>query len=371
MSRPFRPSDDEIIDVPPPKRRRWKRWLIGGVILFFIALSQSLSIYVSALWFGSLGYSAIYWYILRQKVALFLAFFLVTVLILRAAFWLLERVFAAHGFETRTIVVNNQPIEFSPGSFMRPVAWAFALVFGLFYAFAMKDKWQQFALYTNQAATASFDPIFQKPLGFYLFTLPVYDSISSWLIALTFVVLCATLVYSFLTLPQKVLKSARSLPSGKPLMAISSALAALMLALAWRAYLSRFPYLWNDHQVFSGVTYTEANYLLPSLRLVSFALIAAAAISLLNAFTKRSLRLLMIAISIPMLVYIGGVVIVPAYVNSFIVKPNELARETPYIEHNISWTRRAFGLDQLEQREFEAENSVAALDLNANRATLE
>ncbi|MGH9961391.1 MAG: UPF0182 family protein, partial [Pyrinomonadaceae bacterium] len=74
---------------------------------------------------------------------------------------------------------------------------------------------------------------------------------------------------------------------------------------------------------------------------------------------------------IPLLVYIGGVVIVPAYVNSFIVKPNELARETPYIEHNISWTRRAFGLDQLEQREFEAENSVAALDLNANRATLE
>ena len=72
-----------------------------------------------------------------------------------------------------------------------------------------------------------------------------------------------------------------------------------------------------------------------------------------------------------MAVYIVGVVLVPTYVNSFIVKPNELGRETPYIEHNITWTRRAFGLEQIELREFEAENSVEALNLAANRATLE
>ena len=61
----------------------------------------------------------------------------------------------------------------------------------------------------------------------------------------------------------------------------------------------------------------------------------------------------------------------PAYVTSFIVKPNELERETPYIQHNIIATRRAFGLEAVEQREFDAENSVAALDLDANRTTLE
>ena len=61
----------------------------------------------------------------------------------------------------------------------------------------------------------------------------------------------------------------------------------------------------------------------------------------------------------------------PAYVSSFIVKPNELGRETPYIEHNIAWTRRAFGLEQVELREFQAETSSTALDLATNRATLE
>ena len=66
-----------------------------------------------------------------------------------------------------------------------------------------------------------------------------------------------------------------------------------------------------------------------------------------------------------------GVVLVPSYIQGFIVKPNELDRETPYISHNIEWTRRGFGLDQIELREFEAENSTAALDLPNNRESLE
>ncbi|HEU5133354.1 MAG TPA: UPF0182 family protein, partial [Pyrinomonadaceae bacterium] len=59
------------------------------------------------------------------------------------------------------------------------------------------------------------------------------------------------------------------------------------------------------------------------------------------------------------------------YIQSFIVKPNEIDREAPYIGYNIEWTRRGFGLDQIEQREFEAENSTAALDLPNNRESLE
>jgi uncharacterized membrane protein (UPF0182 family) len=194
--------------------------------------------------------------------------------------------------------------------------------------------------------------------------------ISSWLITLAFVVLCAALAYAVLTLSEKVLKTAGK-PSNKHFSAISIALAVFLVLLAVRTYLSRFPYLWNDHQVFSGATYTEANYLLPALFLVCIALLIAAAICLVNAFAMRGLRLLVLAIALPAAVYVIGVFIVPSYVNSFIVKPNELGRETPYIEHNIAWTRRAFGLEQVELREFPAENSIAGLDLANNRETLE
>lgn len=363
--------DDEVIDVGPPKRRRWRRWLIAALVLLLLVLSRGLSIYLSAAWFNSLGFSPVYWYIFKLKVALFLTFVLVTIVILRTAFWLLERTFASQPMEKRTIVVNNQTIQFSPERFVRPIGWIIAALFALFYGFAMKSEWQTFALYINQVPAASPDPIFNKPISFYLFSLPVYDLISSWTITLTFVILCGAIAYALLAVPQKVLKTARKAAAGAPWTAVSLALAVFLAVLAWRTYLSRFPYLWEDHQTFSGVTFTEAHYLLPALYFVSIALLLASAIAAVNAFSKRSLRLLLVGLAIPLLVYVIGVYLVPAYVTSFIVKPNELARETPYIEQNIAWTRRAFGLEQVELREFEAESATEALDLNANRPTLD
>lgn len=371
MSESFPLRDNEVIDIGPPPRRRWRRWLIGAMVLLLIVLSRGLAIYLSAAWFSSLGFSAVYWYIFKLKVGLFLVFAILTVLLLRTAFWLLEKAFAEQTLEKRTIVLNNQPVQFSPARFVRPLAWILAVLFGFFYGLAMKSEWQTFALYFNQTSAPAADPVFQKPLAFYLFSLPIYDSISGWLIVLAFIVLCASIIYSLLALPQKLLTIARKNIAKTPFSAVSISLAVFLTLLAWRTYLSRFPYLWEDHQTFSGVTFAEAKYLLPALYLVSIALLIAAAISLINAFSARGLRLLLVALAIPLVVYVVGVFIVPAYVTSFIVKPNELGRETPYIEQNIAWTRRAFGLEQVELREFEAENSVAALDLNSNQPTLE
>ncbi|MEP6569567.1 MAG: UPF0182 family protein, partial [Acidobacteriota bacterium] len=169
----------------------------------------------------------------------------------------------------------------------------------------------------------------------------------------------------------KVLKTTRTSSATTPWAAVSLALALFLGLLAWSTYLSRFPYLWEDHQTFSGITFTEAKYLLPALYFVCVALVLAAVIALINAFSKRSLRLLLAGLAIPVLIYVIGVFLVPAYVTSFIVKPNELGRETPYIEQNIAWTRRAFALEQVELRDFPAESTVEALDLNANKPTLD
>ncbi|HEY5883572.1 MAG TPA: UPF0182 family protein [Pyrinomonadaceae bacterium] len=363
--------DSEVIDVNPRRRRRWVGFVIGAIVVLLFAGSRLLSVYLSAEWFGSLGFSAVYWYIFKLKAGLFFVFAILTTVLLRSAFRLLEKTFAAETMGKRTILINNQPMEFSPERLVRPVAWALSVAFGLFYGFAMMRMWERFALYSNQIATSAVDPIFGKPISFYLFTLPVYELISSWVITLSFVALCAAIVFSLFTIPSTLLKNTRNVSNRKPFAAVSIALAVFLVALAFRVYLARFPYLWQDHQIFTGVTFTEANYLLPALLLVSVALLIAAAIAVINALSKRGLRLLIVAIAIPVAVYLIGVVFVPAYVNSFIVKPNELARETPYIEHNIAATRRGFGLEQVELREFPAEPSLAALDLANNRATLE
>ncbi|HEX9629050.1 MAG TPA: UPF0182 family protein, partial [Pyrinomonadaceae bacterium] len=371
MSERFRLADNEVIDVGGPKRRHWRRWVLAAIALLLLILSRTLGIYLSAAWFSSLGFSSVYWYIFKLKLGLFFAFLLATAFLLRGAFWLLERHFRSHALEKRTIVVNNQTVQISPERFVRPASWVIAILFALFYGLDMKGAWQTFALYFNQTQVAMLDPIFHKPVSFYLFSLPLYDLISSWLITLSFVVLCASTVYSLLAAPPKVSQANGASTGKRSFAAVSVALAAFLVLLAWQTYLSRFPYLWEDHQTFTGVTFSEAQYLLPALRLVAIALLVAALVALINAFTKRGLKLMLFGLALPLAMFVVGVLLVPAYVTSFIVKPNELGRETPYIEENITWTRRAFGLEQVELREFQADNSVESLDLNANRPTLD
>jgi uncharacterized protein len=366
---------DQIIEVDSsdrPPRRRWKRWILFAIIPLLFLAGRSLSIYLSALWFGSLGYAPVYWYIFRLKLILFVVFFVLTVAILRVGLRLLEGAFHSYVLERRTIIVNNQPVMIAPGRFMRPIGWAVAIIFGLMFGLEMRGNWRSFALYANQVQTGAPDPIFNKPLGFYLFSLPVHQLISWWVVVLVFVLLVAAVLYSVVANMQRPeASSIRNAARTTSITAVSFPLAAFLLCVGWRCFLSRYPYLWEDHQTFSGVTYMEAHFLLPGLMFVIGALVLAAIIVLVNALTKRRLRLVLLALAIPFVVYLFAIVLIPAYVTNFIVKPNELGRETPYIEYNIQATRKAFGIDTIESREFEAETSAAALDLGNNRPTLE
>ena len=369
-------ADGEIIDVGPARprrRRRWRWWILVAFVVLFFLVSRALSIYLSALWFGSLGYASVYWYMFKLKIELFLIFFILTVLIVRGGFWLVERAFAQFAFDRRTIFVNRQPVNISPARVLRPLTWVVSIIAGLIFGLGMRQMWRSFALYSHQVATTLPDPIFQKPLGFYLFTLPVYDAISSWLLSLSIIVLVAAIVYALLAVTQQGLSTTGDMAKARrtSTSAVSGALAVVLLLLAWRVLLSRYPYLWDDHQTFSGVTYMEANYLLPGFLWVIGALILAAAISLANVFLFRRVRLLLVGLALPLVIFVIAILIIPAYVTNFIVKPNELGRETPYIEQNIIWTRRAFGVDRIEQRNFDAETSTEAFSLQENRATLD
>src|SRR5882672_886687 len=312
----------EIIDVGRirPRRKRWRWFILLAILVLLFVASRGLSIYISALWFGSLGYSSVYWYMFKLKVELFAIFFVLTVLILRGGFWLVEWAFAQFALDRRTILVNQQPVNFSPSRVLKPAAWVVAALAGLVFGLSMREIWRTFALYFHRVPTELTDPIFNKPVAFYLFTLPVYDAVSGWLLDLAIIVLCATIVYALLAVTQQGLAGTGFARARRTsVAAVSCALAALLLISAWRFLLSRYPYLWDDHQTFSGVTYMEANYLLPGYIWVAGSLILAALISVLNAFVFRRIRIMIAGVAIPVLVYLVASVIVPWYVTTFIV----------------------------------------------------
>jgi uncharacterized membrane protein (UPF0182 family) len=128
--------------------------------------------------------------------------------------------------------------------------------------------------------------------------------------------------------------------------------------------------LFEGHTIFSGVSYTDAHVTLPGLLVVCVALVLGAGIAAANAIRAQRGRWL-VAAMVPAAACYLGFQVAGWYVSSFIVKPNELVREQPYIRHNIELTRRAYGLDRVSQREFPAETSVLAADAGNNQPTLQ
>jgi uncharacterized membrane protein (UPF0182 family) len=137
-----------------------------------------------------------------------------------------------------------------------------------------------------------------------------------------------------------------------------------------RVYVSRFEQLLADHTIFSGATYTDAHVTLTGMLVVCIALLLGAAIAGASAVARPRGRWLIAAIA-PAAVCFLAMQVFGWYVSNFIVKPNELVRERPFIGYNIEFTRQAYGLNRVSQREFSAETTVeAAADAANNQATL-
>jgi uncharacterized membrane protein (UPF0182 family) len=369
--------DSEVIDITPKGRRRRGRlrWVIAVLAIGLIAVWRGSYVYVESLWYGSLGFGSRYWYVLELGWLLFVIFGILTFGILRGGFYLLERWFRTAGLVARTILVNKSPVRIDLLVYLRRIGWGVAIGFAIIFAFALSSDWQSWVLYLHGPRTESTDPIFGNSVGFYLFTLPVYEIVSGWLLTLWFILLIAAIVYSAAAIvPDQIVVEDRRAKAddlvANAYSAVSVFLGGLLLLLALRTFLSRYSYLAADHASFSGITYSEANYLLPGLTIVAVALVIAAAILMVNAFTKRSLRLGVFAIGIPIIVYVVAGVFVPAYIQSFIVKPNELGRETPYIEHNIAGTRAGFNIENVQVRDYAADVAPASFNLAQNRSTL-
>ena len=352
-----------------PPRRRWI-WLIFGLILLLLFGGRTwLSYYVDTLWFGSLGYAGVFWTSLRWQWGVFAAAGAATFVILYGAFLVLKHTQFPDTAEGQTILIGGRMVRLPVGRMLRLAALAASLLIALLTASTMMAMWETFALYWHVPGGGPADPIFGRPLDFYLFVLPVWDIVSGWLLMLA---VFACLMAGFFLLVNggaRALEGFRNSYQKVSWRAMSLAFALLLAVIAWRVDLGRYDLLFADHKVFSGVTYTDAHVLLPGLLALVAALLLGAAMAAANAWLNRA-RWLFLAIVPAALCYV--VLQVAAwYVGNFVVRPNELVREKPYIVHNIQGTRQAFALDDITRHDFSVDLSPQAADPAQNQPTLE
>lgn len=357
-------------EPPSPRRPRRRVLIVFAVILFIIFGSQTaVSYYVDLLWFDSLGYGEVFRTSLSLEWAVFAVFFAATFLILYGWFLALRRAYKPDF--GGIIFIGRQPVKLPVEGILKVIALVLSLIIAAATGAGMMAEWTTFALYfyAPHSAGSISDPIFGKSLHFYLFTLPAWQLVTGWLLTLAVIALLLAFFFVVITGSSHILSQRnRSIPM--PWRGFSIAFAFLLLVIAMRVYLSRFDSLFEQHTIFSGVNYTDAHVLLPGLLVVCIALVLGAVIALANVISAPRVRWLVASV-VPAIAVYFGFQIVGWYVSNFIVKPNELVRERPFIAHNIDLTRRAYGLDSVLRREFPAETTVAATDAADNQATLQ
>jgi uncharacterized protein len=369
------PPNDSLtnrrLTLPPRSRRRF--FLILGVLaVIFFGGRAALSYYVDVLWFSSLGYGEVFWKTLTLQWGVFAAFAAVTFLVLYGSFLALKRAHLSDLPSGHTILIGGRPVKLPVEPVLRLIALGISLAVAAASGAGMMAEWPTLALfwYAPRATGSVVDPIFGKPLNFFLFALPAWQLVAGWLLTLAAITCVLAGLFVLITGGSRALAGRLSRSVTLPWRGLSITFVFLLLALAIRVYLGRFERLFDDHTIFGGVTYTDAHVSITGMLVVCAALVLGAIISVANSIREPRGRWLIAAILPAAACYIV-VQAVAWYVSSFIVKPNELVREKPYIVYNTDLTRQAYGLNRVAQREFPAETNVEAAEPANNQATLQ
>lgn len=333
----------------PPGRRRWLI-VVGAVVLFLIIAFTLLSgFFIDLLWFREVGFSSVFWTILRTRVLLGLifgvAFFgmlYVNLLIVR---WLTPRYRA---LSPEQEVIERYRLTFEPYLWwLLPV---FAAVLSVFVGLGVTAQWRTFLLWRNSSGVTfgNPDPVFHRDPAFYVFSLPWLKFLQGWLfsslVGVTFISAVAHYVWGGIR-PQSTVEKVT--PQVKA--HLSVLLGVIILTKAWGYQLGKFDLLTSPRGVVTGASYTDVNAQLPALKLLVFIAIVCAVLFLANIrFRGWALPVIGVGLLALASIVVGG--LYPAGVQKFRVAPQELQKERPFIQRNIAATRAAFGLDKIQSQ---------------------
>jgi uncharacterized membrane protein (UPF0182 family) len=250
------------------------------------------------------------------------------------------------------------------------------LFVGLFLALVSGGRWRELAQFFYRTPFGVTDPIFGRDVGYYVFTIPMVEIVITFANALLWLsLLMAIALYIARTDIGAVVgerqNAWRFFITPRAQMHLAVLGAALLSLGAVRVLLVDVPSLLLARRtVLFGASYTDLQVRLPVFNVMAVLLVIAAAALIWQARKGRLARgsVLVLGVVIGLTFLLGGVV--PGLFQRLVVQPNELARETPQIQHHLTATRQAWAIDAVERRELAPGRQLTMRDLEANQVTI-
>ncbi|MDP2927032.1 MAG: UPF0182 family protein [bacterium] len=356
------------------------------VIIAFFAVSVFLPGIVDFVtdwwWFSEVGHTQIFIKSLLAKIALFSSAGIFAAVFLLANFFLALR--STHSKSSGWTAVlpaaligpsgilgtSDRPMEVD-GRLIKKSAVVLSVIVALFFGLVAALSWPEMLKYISSTAFGAADPVFGQDISFYLFSLPVFQ-IGLGLIKFLILLSLAGCAIIYFLRGMLYIANARSLNDIQidrgARIHLGILLAIFLSTIAAEIYLSRFALLTSQSGLVFGATYTDATVRIFMLW-ISMATVVLAAVSAALWAWKGRLAPLIGAVSLSVVVGFAGAMI-PFLVQKLIVAPNELVKETPFIEHNIAATRQGFALDKIEEREISGDKPITVSDIANNNLTV-
>ncbi len=366
--------------------KHFTRIFFIGIFVVVILFSSIVDFVTDWWWFSEVGHTQIFVKSLVAKIALFSSAGIFAAVFLLANFSLAIRSKISWTAMLPAALIGR-PINFD-NRIVKKLAIVFSLVIAVFFGLVTAANWQEVLKFISGAAFGAADPIFNKDIGFYIFSLPVFQIGLGLFKFLVLLSLAGSAIIYFLRgsihfsgLPAQVFDSeivqtrGAGMRSLKKLQIDRAArihlgilLAIFLLTIAAGVYLSRFMLLTSQSGLVFGAMYTDVTVRIFMLW-ASIITAVLAAVSVAFWAWKGKLSWLFGAVFLYVAVGLAGAVI-PSLVQKLVVAPNELVKETPFIKYNIAATRAGFALDKIEEREISGDKPITASDIANNNLTV-
>jgi uncharacterized membrane protein (UPF0182 family) len=355
---------------------------IGFGLVVVLLLWSGVSIYPDWLWFENLNFSPVFWTMLLSKFGFgFLIGLLLMIIIsinLLAAKRLTPGGRSGLGFKAADDYVAQLGLS---GRVVDSILIVLILILSFVIASKGSDQWNLFLRYLYQQPFGSTDPIFNRDIGFYLFSLPFYIFIRDGLLVL-FVLAGLVTMGWYLKNGALQIEGEFSQEQGTapafPKITVSPKVrkhliflgGIIVLLLAWGYYLKIYNLLYSTQGPAFGASYTDVHIKVLAYRVLIIVSLGFALVLFFNAFKFR-LKLLWLSGAIWIGALLVFTILLPYFVQELVVKPTEDTKELPYIAYNIDFTRKAYNLNKIKEVNFEVGDQLSAEDIERHDVTIQ
>ena len=358
--------------------------VIGAALLAMILAWWIISIYPDWLWFGKLNYLSVFWTILLSKFLLGLTIWLILLIITSLSLYWARR--SKDGFGSKQSHNTGNDYLSQLGLSGKSVGYlfiGFALILSIGIALRGSSQWDLILRYFHQQPFGSKDPIFNKDIGFFVFSLPFYMFVQNGLIALFVFSGLLTILWQLKNGAIQITNVNEFIQAERKQIVIPKITIApgaikqlvffgciIVLLLAWGYRLKMFTLLYSTQGAAFGAGYTDIHVRLLAFWVLVFVSLVFALVLFSNIF-RSGIKLIWISGG----VWIGAILlfstIIPVLVQKIVVKPNELAKESPYIAYNIHYTRDAYNLNKIKEVSFPVIDKLTVQDITSHNTTIQ